>query len=107
MMDVWLEALDNDDITAVIMLDLSAAFDVVDHLVLIDKLRIHFGIVIDTGNEIIEPVSDERLLGCKISNNFKFNCHIRDNEKSIVNVLTSRINALNFFSKFSSKENYC
>ena len=40
MMDVWLEALDNDDITAVVMLDLSAAFDVVDHLVLLDKLKV-------------------------------------------------------------------
>ena len=53
-----------------------------------------FGIFLDTGNEIIEPVSDERLLGCQLSNNFKFNCHIRDNEKSMANVLTSRINAL-------------
>ena len=31
MIDTWLEAFDNDDVTAVVMVDLSAAFDVVDH----------------------------------------------------------------------------
>ena len=39
MMDVWLEAFDEDEITAVIMVDLSAAFDVVDHCILLDKLK--------------------------------------------------------------------
>ena len=38
MFDIWLEAFDNDDITAVVMVDLSAAFDVVDHLILLEKL---------------------------------------------------------------------
>ena len=41
MMDVWLEALDNENITAVIMLDLSAAFDVVDYSLLLEKLKIY------------------------------------------------------------------
>ena len=39
-MDVWLEGLDNYDITAVIMLDLSTAFTDVDHKALLDKLKI-------------------------------------------------------------------
>ena len=39
MMDVWLEAFDEDEVTAVIMVDLSAAFDVVDHCILLDKLK--------------------------------------------------------------------
>ena len=41
MMNGWVEALDDGDITAVIMLDLSAAFDVVDHLILLDKLKVY------------------------------------------------------------------
>ena len=35
MYDQWIEAFENDEITAVVMLDLSAAFDVVDHDILI------------------------------------------------------------------------
>jgi hypothetical protein len=39
--DVWLEALENNEISAVVMLDMSAAFDVVDYVILLDKLKIH------------------------------------------------------------------
>ena len=244
MIDTWLEAFDNDDVTAVIMVDLSAAFDVVDHLILLQKLEIYgfemkeltwmesyltgrkqqvyvdgalsdpldleagvpqgsilgpllyviftndlpevihdhlatnntffnthcrtcgsicsfaddstyaksdkdvdklqddiktkfndissymannklvlnsdkthllimtsaekhkkhhnFGIVLDTGQEIIEPVLHERLLGADISNDFKFNIHIRDGDKSMMNILTSRTNALRKVANISS-----
>ena len=247
MMDVWLEALDEDNITAVIMLDLSAAFDVVDYFLLLEKLKIYgfderevvwmysylagrrqqvyvdgclsepadleagvpqgsilgpllyiiftndlpeiihdhlfdnntffnldcktcgsicsfaddsslsvsgrdaglineeisvkfsmvkkymsqnklvlnsekthllvmatrnqhrrygnFGIVLDTGNEVIDPIDDEKLLGCRISNDFKFNKHIRDHEKSMSSVLFSKLNALKKISISASFKN--
>ena len=244
MFDTWLEAFDNDDITAVVMVDLSAAFDVVDHLILLEKLEVYgfemkeilwmqsyltgrkqqvyvdgalsepldleagvpqgsilgpllyiiftndlpevvhghlaannsffnmncnscgsicsfaddstysksskdvvklkddisekfkdisnymarnklvlnsdkthllvmtssqmhkkydnFGITLDTGQEIIEPVEHEKLLGCHISNDFKFKNHIRENEKSMMNILSSRINALRKISHIAT-----
>ena len=41
MFDTWLDALENDEISAVIMLDLSAAFDVVVHDILLHKLALY------------------------------------------------------------------
>ena len=41
MYNVWLEAFDQDKLTAVVMLDLSAAFDVVDPEILLKKLSIY------------------------------------------------------------------
>ena len=43
MVDVWLEALEDDEVSAVVMLDMSAAFDVVDHEILLGKLQL-FGL---------------------------------------------------------------
>ena len=58
----------------------------------------NFDIALDTGNEVIEPIEDERLLGCHISNDFKFNKHIRDHENSMSNILSRKINALRIIS---------
>ena len=62
----------------------------------------NFGIFLDTGAEIIEPVENEKLLGCHVSNDFRWNNHIRDNEKSMLKILTSKINALKKISYYSS-----
>ena len=48
-----------------------------------------YGITLNTGAEIIEPSYSEKLLGGMITNYFKFNEHLKDNEQSIFRSLTS------------------
>ena len=62
----------------------------------------NFDITLDTGTEIIEPTYSEKLLGAYITNDFKFNNHLKDNENSVFKTLTSRVNALSKISKFSN-----
>ena len=51
-------------------------------------------IQLDTGLEAIQPSYNERLLGAQISNNFTWNSHISEDDKSMCKALTPRINAL-------------
>ena len=59
----------------------------------------------DTGSEKIEPRSEERLLGTTVSNDLGWSRHIRDGKKSLISILTSRINALNKVASYSSFKN--
>ena len=43
MHDAWMEALENEEISAVILVDMSCAFDCVDSEILIEKLRLYGG----------------------------------------------------------------
>ena len=61
-----------------------------------------FGITLNTGTEVIEPIPSEKLLGGYISSDLTWNNHIRDNHNSIFKTLVSRINALSKISNFSS-----
>ena len=61
----------------------------------------NFGIQLDTGNETIEPVEDEFLLGANLSNNFLWNQHIRDGSKALVTSLSRKNTALAKISNIS------
>ena len=76
------------------------------HLVIMSSSHKHrkynnFGITLNTGNEIIEPAHSEVLLGATISNNFTWNEHIRDGEKSMMKSLGKRNTALGRISNIS------
>ena len=65
------------------------------------KQNQNYDITLDTGTEIIEPSYSEKLLGAYITNDLKFNNHLKENESSVFKTLTSRVNALSKISKFS------
>ena len=66
------------------------------------KTHINYGITLNTGSEIIEPQDNEKLLGGFISNDLTWKENIRDNAKSLVNMITTRINALSKISRISN-----
>ena len=41
VMDLWLEAAENTELSATLLLDQSAAYDLVDHIILLEKLKIY------------------------------------------------------------------
>ena len=80
------------------------------HLMIMTSAKKHslhqdFGIFLDTGTEIIHPQSEERLLGASVSSCLNWNSHIRDNSKSLISALTSRVNALSKVCEFLSFKN--
>ena len=61
MFDTWLDAMEDDNISAVLMLDLSAAFDVVDHDILIKKLEL-YGVQVESLGWFESYLSDRSQL---------------------------------------------
>ena len=69
------------------------------------KIHDNYKITLNTGNEIIEPSPYEKLLGGYVSCDLKWNLNIRDHEKSLSKILTSRVNALSKISKIANFKN--
>ena len=79
------------------------------HLLIMTSARNHrshgnYGITLDTGTEVIEPGTEEKLLVGLISNDLRWNSHVRDNKRSLINILTSRANALQKISSFKTRK---
>ena len=69
------------------------------HLLVMASSNMHkrhetFGIVLDRGFDLIDPITNENLLGAKLSNNFTWNLYIRDDDHSMFKTLTSKSIAL-------------
>ena len=61
----------------------------------------HQNIKLDTGNEVILPSECEKLLGVHVSQNLKWDQHIRLHRHSVAQVLTARLNALQKLSQYA------
>ena len=63
MYDTWVEAMDRGEATGVVFLDLSAAFDMVSHSILVEKLRL-YGFNESSSAWILSYLSDRRQTVC-------------------------------------------
>ena len=61
----------------------------------------NFGIELNTGTEVIQPVECEVLLGATLTDNFQWNYHIRDGENALVKSLSRKNTALGRISKIA------
>jgi hypothetical protein len=57
---------------------------------------------LQAGEYIIKPTETEKLLGGQLHQSLKWNLHVRDHKESLMNQLTSRINALKRVSENAS-----
>ena len=53
-------------------------------------------------NTHIKPTEGQKLLGCWIQEDLRFNNHIRDIEESLIKSLNKRVNAIKMLSKVAS-----
>ena len=77
------------------------------HLMIMTSSKKHanhqdFGLFLDTGSEIILPQAEEKLLGVSLSNCLSWHKHIRDSDESLLQTLTSRVNALSKISQYTT-----
>ena len=56
--------------------------------------RLRQEVSLQAGEHNITPTTTEKLLGCNIHQNLKWKEHLQTNKKSMINQLTSRVNAL-------------
>ena len=56
---------------------------------------------LDTGNEIIKSTDCSKLLGIYVSQNLKWDQHLKHHKNSMTKILTTRLNALNRISQFA------
>ena len=57
---------------------------------------------IRTGNAPIKPIEKQKLLGCWIQDDLKFNNHIRDSEDNLIKLLNQRVNAMKTLSRVTN-----
>ena len=55
-----------------------------------------------TGSAPIKPIETQKLLGCWIQDDLKFNNHIRDSEDNLIKSLNQRVNAMKTVSRVTN-----